>query len=65
MCSYVQTRGSIPLLWTQKVDVSYMPKARVVGKPEENAAAATLHFNELTGAYGDQVLVNLIDKKGN
>ena len=65
MCSYVQTRGSIPLLWHQKVDLSYMPKGRIIGNSEENATSAKLHFNELMEVYGDQALVNLVDKKGN
>lgn len=61
--SFVQIRGSIPLFWTQTVDISYKPKPRVV--PEANhLAAAQRHFRELVSYYGPLVLVNLVDQKG-
>lgn len=31
ICSYLQTRGSIPLFWKQVVNVKYTPKMEIVG----------------------------------
>jgi len=33
-CFYLQTRGSMPFLWEQIVDLKYKPKFEIV-KPEE------------------------------
>jgi hypothetical protein len=65
MSSYIQTRGSIPLLWQQRCDLSYMPKGKIVGSAEQNSSASQLHFHELLEVYGDQVFINLVDAKGN
>lgn len=62
--SYIQLRGSIPLLWEQKPNLSYNPKMKVTGSTDQNSDAARLHFSELKEHYEDIVIVNLIDKKG-
>eukprot|EP00742_Colponemidia_sp_Colp-10_P003827 GILJ01004077.1.p1 GENE.GILJ01004077.1~~GILJ01004077.1.p1 ORF type:complete len:638 (+),score=100.13 GILJ01004077.1:265-1914(+) len=63
--SFVQTRGSMTMIWNQKPNLKYMPKGKVIGSQEKNDMAAKKHYNELVEVYGDQVIINLIDKKGN
>ncbi|RQX67155.1 putative SAC1 phosphoinositide phosphatase [Toxoplasma gondii CAST] len=62
--SFVQIRGSLPLVWKQTPTMKWAPPAQVVGAAEENAAAAALHFDGLLKHYGPTCVVNLINKKG-
>jgi len=62
-CSFVQTRGSIPIFWSQLPNIKYKPK------PEASAAVNHLeglsrHFDTQVLNYGKQVIINLIDQKG-
>ncbi|KAI7868999.1 SacI homology domain-containing protein [Spinellus fusiger] len=61
--SYVQTRGSIPIYWTQIINLKYTPRLWV-GDSRKSLAAARSHFDEQIRLYGPQILVNLINKKG-
>jgi hypothetical protein len=61
--SFVQTRGSIPLLWSQRPNLTYKPRPLLVNSPAAREALGR-HFNEQISYYGRQVLVNLIDQKG-
>lgn len=61
--SYVQTRGSIPVYWTQVINLKYTPRLWV-GESRKSLAAARAHFDEQIRIYGPQILVNLINKKG-
>jgi len=61
--SYVQIRGSIPLLWEQPVSLKYTPKARLTGDVEACNTVAARHFTVQTGRYGGVTAINLIDKK--
>ena len=63
VCSYVQVRGSIPLLWNQKPCLAWEPSPEIEGNPSANAEAAKLHFEELQKDYSKVTLVNLVDKK--
>lgn len=63
--SFVQVRGSIPLLWEQKPTLEWSPKIRVKGTTQDNIDSAQLHLQEMKQKYGEVTLVNLIDKKGN
>ncbi|XP_059055705.1 phosphatidylinositol-3-phosphatase SAC1 [Achroia grisella] len=60
--SFVQTRGSIPLYWSQYPDLKYKP--RVTLSHEDHVAAYTKHLRDQHQRYGNQVLVNLIDQRG-
>ncbi|CAG5026521.1 unnamed protein product [Parnassius apollo] len=60
--SFVQTRGSIPLFWTQYPNLKYKPAMTLL--PEDHVAAYTRHMRDQMQRYGDQVLVNLIDMHG-
>ena len=64
VASYVQIRGSIPLLWTQTPTLKYSPKLKVDEDMKSNVSAAEKHFENTIESYGDHVLINLIDKKG-
>ncbi|KAJ0453106.1 putative phosphatidylinositol-3,4-bisphosphate 4-phosphatase [Helianthus annuus] len=61
--SYVQVRGSIPLLWEQIVDLTYKPKFDIV-KPEEASRVAERHFLDLRKKYGNVLAVDLVNKHG-
>ncbi|KAI5633268.1 sacI-like domain-containing protein [Phthorimaea operculella] len=60
--SFVQTRGSIPLYWTQYPDMSYKPKMTICH--EDHVDAYTKHLKDQQQRYGNQVLLNLIDQRG-
>ncbi|GAA0141761.1 phosphatase [Lithospermum erythrorhizon] len=59
--SFVQVRGSIPLLWDQIVDLTYKPKFELV-RPEEAPRVTERHFLDLRKKYGNVVAVDLINK---
>jgi phosphatidylinositol 4-phosphatase len=63
--SFVQTRGSIPLLWEQSATMKYAPKCILNPKKESGLASFQRHISQQLDRYfGRVVLVNLIDKKG-
>ena len=64
IASYVQTRGSIPLIWSMKPNLKWSPPVKVMDNVENSRIAAMTHFKETKVMYGPQYLVNLIDKKG-
>ncbi|OMJ73360.1 hypothetical protein SteCoe_27949 [Stentor coeruleus] len=61
MNSFLQVRGSIPLLWTQKPNLAWNPPI-VINK--ENFEPSYKHLSEITRIYKSITYVNLIDKKG-
>ena len=61
--SYVQTRGSVPVFWSEINTLHYTPKLHVRGV-ESAVEAARQHFNEQIKLYGDNYLVNLVNQKG-
>lgn len=56
--SFVQTRGSIPLFWSQYPDIKYKPALQLSG--EDHVDAYTKHLRDQQQRYGNQVLVNLV-----
>jgi hypothetical protein len=64
VASYVQTRGSIPLIWTQTPTLKYNPVLGISENDMLNKKAANKLFNKTVAKYGEHVLINLIDKKG-
>ncbi|KAI9193572.1 Sac phosphatase domain-containing protein [Polychytrium aggregatum] len=62
--SFVQTRGSIPLFWRQVVNVKYKPKLVIESSGLITGEAFRKHFVDQIKRYGNQIAVNLIDKKG-
>ncbi|KAI5683971.1 hypothetical protein M9H77_05199 [Catharanthus roseus] len=61
--SFVQVRGSIPLLWDQIVDLTYKPKFEIV-RLEEAPRVVERHFLDLRKKYGNVVAVDLVNKHG-
>ncbi|XP_057984195.1 phosphoinositide phosphatase SAC8 isoform X1 [Malania oleifera] len=61
--SFLQIRGSIPLLWKQIVDLSYKPRLEIINH-EETPKVVERHFLDLQQRYGDTVAVDLTDKHG-
>ncbi|XP_047327292.1 phosphoinositide phosphatase SAC8 isoform X2 [Impatiens glandulifera] len=61
--SFLQIRGSIPLLWEQIVDLSYKPSLNIISH-EETPKIVERHFHDLMQRYGDVIAVNLTDKDG-
>ncbi|WMV14563.1 hypothetical protein MTR67_007948 [Solanum verrucosum] len=55
--SFVQVRGSIPLLWDQIVDLTYKPKFEI-------PRVAERHFLDLRKKYGNVLSVDLVNKHG-
>ncbi|KAG9453480.1 hypothetical protein H6P81_006384 [Aristolochia fimbriata] len=61
--SFLQVRGSIPLLWEQIVDLSYKPQVNIISH-EETPKVVERHFVDLTQRYGEIMAVDLTDKQG-
>ncbi|XP_064611136.1 phosphatidylinositol-3-phosphatase SAC1-like [Liolophura sinensis] len=62
-CSFVQTRGSIPLFWSQRPCLKYMPQP-VISNTMGHTEAFKRHFENQIYNYGKQVIVSLINHKG-
>ncbi|KAI3462314.1 hypothetical protein Pfo_018977 [Paulownia fortunei] len=61
--SFIQVRGSIPLLWDQIVDLTYKPKFEIV-RPEEAPRVVERHLLDLRKKYGNVLAVDLVNKHG-
>ena len=61
--SFVQLRGSIPLIWTQEPTVKLNPKIEISKDFAENYNAFSNHIMELIDRYDSVHCINLIDKK--
>lgn len=61
--SFVQIRGSIPLLWEQ-TGRKYTPIPKISPDTQANAANFSRHFATQLSLYQRQVVVNLLDQKG-
>ncbi|KAI8432534.1 hypothetical protein MSG28_013531 [Choristoneura fumiferana] len=60
--SFVQTRGSIPLFWSQYPNIKYKPACTLAH--EDHVTAYTKHLRDQQQRYGSQVLVNLQQQDG-
>ncbi|KAI7876524.1 hypothetical protein K492DRAFT_198421 [Lichtheimia hyalospora FSU 10163] len=63
IASFVQTRGSIPLFWSQS-PYSLHPVPVLERSEEENNLAFERHFTEQKKLYGPQIAVNLTELTG-
>ncbi|SAL97947.1 hypothetical protein [Absidia glauca] len=63
MASFVQTRGSIPLFWSQSAYALH-PDPVLHRSDEENSEAFEKHFQEQEALYGPQIVVNLTELVG-
>ena len=63
VASFVQVRGSIPLLWSQIPELKYKPPTRVA-PAAASAAAFSRHARALLERYGDVLALNLANAHG-
>ncbi|KAH7388304.1 hypothetical protein KP509_16G069200 [Ceratopteris richardii] len=63
VASYVQVRGSIPLLWEQIVDLTYKPQPRLV-HIDQTGDALKRHFHDLIQRYGSILVIDLVNQQG-
>ena len=61
--SFVQLRGSIPLIWTQEPNLQLNPKVVVGNDFHANYNTFSIHIDELIENYNAVCIINLIDKK--
>ncbi|XP_051141096.1 phosphoinositide phosphatase SAC6-like [Andrographis paniculata] len=61
--SFVQIRGSIPLLWEQIVDLTYKPIIKLI-RPDETPKVFEKHFLDLNSKYGDVHVIDLVNTHG-
>ncbi|XP_057869703.1 phosphoinositide phosphatase SAC8 isoform X1 [Cryptomeria japonica] len=61
--SYLQVRGSIPVLWEQIVDLTYKPKLNIINT-DKTPKVVQRHFYDLVQRYGSIVAIDLVDQKG-
>ena len=57
--SFVQTRGSMPMFWSQIPNLMYMPKPTL--DMVDSTSAFVSHIRDQVQTYGGQTLVNLIN----
>ncbi|XP_028062325.1 uncharacterized protein LOC114265709 [Camellia sinensis] len=63
MSSFLQIRGSIPLIWEQIVDLSYKPRLNIIDH-EQTSKVVERHFHDIIERYGETVAVDLTNKHG-
>ncbi|KAG0001692.1 hypothetical protein BGZ79_004302 [Entomortierella chlamydospora] len=63
MLAHVQTRGSVPIFWTQINNIRYTPKLQIFDNPQTGSAFRR-HFETQKKLYGHQLVINLVNKKG-
>lgn len=60
--SILQTRGSVPVYWSEINNLKYKPNLVVSSQSSIDASAA--HFSEQVELYGENYCVNLVNQKG-
>uniref|UniRef100_A0AAR2JBM8 SAC domain-containing protein n=1 Tax=Pygocentrus nattereri TaxID=42514 RepID=A0AAR2JBM8_PYGNA len=61
--SFVQTRGSVPVFWSQ-AGYRYNPRPRLEKGEKETIPYFALHFDQQLKVYKKQVIINLVDQNG-
>ena len=61
--SYLQIRGSVPLIWSQLPNLQLNPPIVISSSYSENSQAFNRHFTSVINSYDRVTIVNLIDKK--
>ncbi|XP_060698059.1 phosphatidylinositide phosphatase SAC2 isoform X1 [Hemiscyllium ocellatum] len=61
--SFVLTRGSVPVFWSQ-IGYRYNPRPRLDRPEEETTSKFAAHFEEQLKIYKKQVIVSLVDQTG-
>lgn len=53
VASYIQTRGSIPALWSQKPSMKWAPSVKIHPNNDESLTLARKHVEEMKQSYGE------------
>ncbi|KNA23363.1 hypothetical protein SOVF_025480 [Spinacia oleracea] len=61
--SFLQVRGSIPLIWEQIVDLSYKPRLNIINH-KDTSQVVERHFHDLSQRYGEILALDLTDEYG-
>uniref|UniRef100_A0A6Q2Z399 SAC domain-containing protein n=1 Tax=Esox lucius TaxID=8010 RepID=A0A6Q2Z399_ESOLU len=61
--SFVQSRGSVPVFWSQ-AGYRYNPRPRLEKGEKETVPFFAAHFDEQLKLYKKQVIINLVDQGG-
>lgn len=62
--SFLQVRGSVPVIWEQRINLAYKPPV-TLGTAEEGKIALANHIALLKRRYGKEVaILNLLDERG-
>ncbi|XP_067465654.1 phosphatidylinositide phosphatase SAC2 isoform X2 [Thunnus thynnus] len=61
--SFVQTRGSVPVFWSQ-AGYRYNPRPRLEKGEKETMSYFSAHFEEQLKICNKQVIINLVDQSG-
>lgn len=61
-CSLVQTRGSVPVFWSQRPNLKYKPKIAI--DTSKHNEVFRRHIEDQVYNYGEQVAVNLVNATG-
>uniref|UniRef100_A0A1A8RWR3 Inositol polyphosphate-5-phosphatase F n=2 Tax=Nothobranchius rachovii TaxID=451742 RepID=A0A1A8RWR3_9TELE len=61
--SFVQTRGSVPVFWSQ-AGYRYNPRPRIEKGEKETMSYFAAHFDKQLKLYKKQVIINLVDQSG-
>lgn len=59
----MQTRGSIPLYWSQRPNLKYKPRP-LINKVANHMDGFQRHFDSQVIIYGRQIIINLVNQKG-
>lgn len=62
--TYLQTRGSIPIIWKQSPNLKWSPTLMIESNLMKNKSAFKYHIDKIKKSYGENYIINLIDKKG-
>ena len=63
LVSFVQIRGSIPLMWTQEPSLNLNPQIRPRNDFDVNSSVFKMHIDEVLGTYNSVCCINLVDQK--
>jgi hypothetical protein len=63
--SFVQVRGSIPVIWKQYPDLTAVPRVDFYESYDVQTSSCKAHFDSLKANYGENILgINLVSKSG-
>lgn len=64
VCTYLQTRGSIPFLWRQTPNLKWSPALNMEVNQLKNKKVSENHFGQIKRIYNENHMINLVDRMG-